>query len=802
MSHSPKSPVFFCLFIWLLLAAPFLQAQEISPSTEDAEEQNDASSEAIISEREAVEVVTDSNVAEAISRRPDLQFNNVTIDGERSSLSLDDIPADAVEELEVLRAVTPDMDADSRGGSLNLSSNPTFKQEKPVIKADAYLLFSDKEDTWQQGSSVTYGRALGNLGFRLTASQSNEHDISESIHMDWDQTQEDANVYIPAYLFERFGEYWHINYTLNSNFDYRISDSFYLTARVNLAKYETEGYEPQIRYKYENGTYEQVAATTGRSLHAQVDRDLTGWESHSERYDVQFGGFLDLERFKLDFKVYKEANHYEEPDWTIIEFKTEDIDLDYQLDQDHYPIADQANEMSVTDAASYVFDEYLSERWQNFNDAFITSLNTKYLFEWGKARTYIKAGLKFTSKEKDQRSDSRIYTGYAGDFSLDDIASDYGEESLVIDGLNYGSFPTLVDSRDYLHQHLDHFEYNLLRSAQKGDPATYVVTEDISAAYAMLNVNYGKLRSIVGFRLEQTDLDYTAREIITGESMNYIRTEIRTDKNSYSHLFPAVHLRYFLGKRITLIGAWTMTIMRPWYGDIVPYRFINYDSLEIDEGNPSLKPTIYSNFDFSLDYKLSDASMFSIELFSRDVEDIVFWKVTDIESGPFKGFTTGKNANGPTATERGFRLILSQNLEEWWNQLEGFSVILKGTFQDSETEYPERPGEKMPVTYRPVSVIEATLNYDKGPIYAQISYSHHAKELEGVFENSWEDRYHKSGQYLDLSASYRISDTLRIFLEAENLLGTQYEAYAGSPDRPTTHSWRSTQYQFGFKFNI
>ena len=802
MSHFLKSPALLGFTICLILAFTHIRAQEVPLSSEEREELDDASSESIISEREEVDIVTDSNVAEAISRRPDLQFNNVTIDGERSSLSLDDIPADAVEELEVLRAVTPDMDADSRGGSLNLSSNPTFKLEKPVIKADAYLLFSDKEDTWQQGSSVTYGRAVGDLGFRVTASQSNEHDLSEWTRMDWSQSEGDTEVYVPDYLFENFGEYWHINYTLNTNVDYRISDSFYLTARINLAKYETEGYEPLIRYKYENGSYDQIADTSGRSLHAQVDRDLTGWESHSDRYEIQFGGFLDLERFKLDFKVYKEAKSYEEPDWTIIEFKTEEIDLDYALDQEHFPIAQEANVASVTDASSYVFDEYLSERWQDFNDAFITSLNTKYLFEWGKARAYIKAGLKFTSKEKDQRSDSRIYTGYTGDFSMDAIASDYDGESLVIDGLNYGAFPTLVDSRDFLHGHLDQFEYNLLRSVQKGDPSTYVVAEDISAAYAMLNINYGKLRSIVGFRLEQTDLDYTARDVVTDENMNYLRTEIKTEKNSYSHLFPAVHLRYFLGKRITLIGAWTMTIKRPWYGSIVPYRFINYDSLEIEEGNPSLKPTLYSNFDFSMDYKLSDASMLSVELFSKDVEDIVFWEVTDIESGPFEGFTTGTNANGPTAVERGFRLILSQNLEEWWEELEGFSVILKGTFQDSETEYPERPDEKMPVTYRPTSVLEATLSYDKGPVYVQVSYSHQTKELEGVFENSWEDRYHKSSQYLDLSASYRLSDAIRIFLEAQNLLGTQYDVYAGSPDRPTTRSWRSTQYQFGFKLNI
>ena len=85
-------------------------------------------SEFIVSEKDEVELVKDSNVSEAIQRRPDLSFSNVTIDGEGSRQSLDSISAEDVASLEVLKAVTPDQDADSRGGSIRLKTRPSYTQ--------------------------------------------------------------------------------------------------------------------------------------------------------------------------------------------------------------------------------------------------------------------------------------------------------------------------------------------------------------------------------------------------------------------------------------------------------------------------------------------------------------------------------------------------------------------------------------------------------------------------------------------------------------------------------------------------
>lgn len=762
----------------------------------------DASEDALISEREEVEIIGDSNLAEAVARRPDLQFNNIIIDGERSNISLNDIPADAVSELEVLRAVTPDLDADSRGGSLNLSSTPTFNLEKPVIKADFYYEYSADENTWKQGASATYGHAFGNIGFRVTASQKNEHDISEAIRIEWRKLEFDSSIYAPSYLFETFTESWRLKYNFNGSMDYRISENFHLFTRVNYVKNFEEAYEPSLLYKFESGDYENVTSTSGYSINAQVDRDLTAYESTYEQIDIAIGGVLDTEKFKLDFRIYDESSYYEEPDWTIIQFKNTEINLNYHLDSNYIPIAEQSTEPSVTKASNFVFDEYLSEHWQDSNDQFVTSVNARYHFEIVGVSAYIKTGIKYTNSKKDQRSDSKIYTSYKGNFAMDEMTLPSGAKSLLIDGLNYGSFPTLADSRSYLNDHFGNFGYDLKRSAQKGDPATYFVKEDISAAYMMLDLNHKRFRSILGFRVEKTNLEYRANEVVIDENSHYVGTLPQAGSNGYRQYFPSVHLRYFLGNRITCIGSWTATIKRPYYGDIVPYRYINYDNLDISEGNPQLSPTLYDNFDFSIDYKLSDSSLFSIELFSKEVDDIVYWEVTDITSGVFNGFTLGRHENGPSATERGFRLILTQNLEEWMDVMKGFSLILKMTFQDSETQYPGRNNETLPVTYRPETIIEATLTYENGPLFAQLHYSHLSRELQSVYSQKWLDIYQPSRNNLSLSTSINVSKKFRVYLDIYNMLGTQFENYYGDPSRPASKKWRSTRYELGLKYSM
>lgn len=804
-SFSIKQKPILCIHtLFFLITVGLSQScfsEEIPISLETSEALTDTSDEALISTREEVDIVSDSNIAEAIARRPDLQFNNITIDGERSSIQLSDIPADAVSELEVLRAVTPDMDADSRGGSLNLSSNPTFKLEKPVIKVDAWGKYSLSEDTWMQGSSVSYSRALGDFGFRIQASQTREHDHSESFFTRWSRLDQSDTVYTPDRLFQKRFEFWDIDYHFGTAFDYRISDSLHVFARLNYSESSREAYQPRIFIRYSNGDYDVEETNSGRVTQAQVDRELTAYESQADTFDFQTGAVYNGDNWRADVRLLGEFDSYIEPDWFVIRFRTEPLDLSYALNDKQLPWPTSSS-IDLNDSDNFVFDELLSERWSDDEERWVASANVRYNFEFYGIDSFFKTGVKWTRRTKDQKSDSRLYTSYDGDFSLTNVAQDYEVKSLLVDDFDWGPFPTLANSRTFSSDHFDQFEYNLKRSALKGDPATYKVNEEVSAAYAMLNMSRNRLRGILGFRVEQTKLDYNANTVIIDEDGNYLATEEQTGDNSYTDFFPSVHLRYFLGARITFISSWTGTIERPWYGDIVPYRFINFDTKDIEEGNTKLKPTLYHNFDFSFDYKLSKGSLISVELFNKEVKDIEFWEVREITSGQYKGFTLGTSKNGPTATERGLRLILTQNLSDWSESLEGFKLILKYTMQDSDTQYPNRVGEQLPVTYRPENSYEATLIYEGDKLFVQVEYTYEEAKLTSVYDHAWQDEYNTANDDLDISTSYNITDSVRLFCNINNLIRGYNKWYFGDESRPAGYNWRSKQVKFGVKLNF
>jgi hypothetical protein len=60
---------------------------------------------------------------------------------------------------------------------------------------------------------------------------------------------------------------------------------------------------------------------------------------------------------------------------------------------------------------------------------------------------------------------------------------------------------------------------------------------------------------------------------------------------------PSINLRWDVSKNTVVRGAWTNTLARPNYFDLVPYREISLEDNELSTRQPALKPTRSMNFD-------------------------------------------------------------------------------------------------------------------------------------------------------------------------------------------------------------
>jgi len=769
---------------------PPLQAEE-APPPESSEP------EAIISEREKVELVEDSNVSEAISRRPDLKFNNVTIDGEKASGSLSDLPAEAVDSLEVLRAITPDLDADARGGSLNVESKPIFLLENSVTKAEAELDFDEEGDSWGEEFSFSMSRTQGDFGYRLSLNLDHRKSYDETLFADWERIGENGPlvpevVGIDAY----YGKRDKMSFT--SRVDYRVSESLYVFGRFDYEETNRDDYRPRVAYRLDHGTYSDITENSGRSTGAKVERELLDFDAESENLFWQIGSVYDKNQLHLDAKLSIETNHYFEPDWFVIEFDQDNADLSYSWDDPRF--------IGVTGdfdrPEDYEFDELLDERWLSEQDDLIATLNIKRSFETDRFRGFLKGGLKYRNREKEQSSDSLLFSSYDGNFNLANIGVEGGNTLYFGREYSFGLTPNANLSRSYFRDNYASFPLDVRRTREKSDGNSFLVSEDVGSVYSMLSTEWGNFRSILGGRIEQTEISYRANEVVIDEDGAYQETLPRTGNNSYSTFFPSFHLRYFLNERTTLIGAWTKSIKRPGYSSIVPYRQINYSNRSIEEGSPDLEPTLFDNIDLSLDYELSEHSTLSFEVFNRDISDLVYWENTFISGGAFDGFELGRNRNGPSATRTGLNVIWNQNLSEWQASLEGLSINVKATSIDSESEYPNRPDESLPAVHDSDFSIQVSATYDKGKTFAQLLYKDRDDYLTSVNNLPWRDRYQIGSGVLDFSASYQVQDNTRLYFEAENLLTTPNESYIGNIHHPTNYRVSLREYTAGVKMNF
>ncbi|MFU8816009.1 MAG: TonB-dependent receptor plug domain-containing protein, partial [Pseudomonadales bacterium] len=141
----------------------------------------------------------DGNVAEALSRIPGLaiardqgegryvsvrgtptEFNAVAVDGvilpapdsSTRAVDLDTIPTDIVSSLEVTKALTPNMDADSIGGHINILTQTALDTGGPIVRGSTGMGRNQLGGGTNQRHALTLGQAFDDerIGVLFSAS--------------------------------------------------------------------------------------------------------------------------------------------------------------------------------------------------------------------------------------------------------------------------------------------------------------------------------------------------------------------------------------------------------------------------------------------------------------------------------------------------------------------------------------------------------------------------------------------------------------------------------------------------------
>jgi len=766
---------------------------EINPATR--------STEVIASQRSELEMQEDGTVADALQRRPDLRFNNVTVDGEKSEVSLSSMSSAAVEAVEVLKAVTPDLDADSLGGSVSVRSKPAYEQKRRTVQGRLTGAFGPQIDGAALDGTLTLGRAFGAenaWGTLITLRGNTETETADIRKIEWIDLDDSQGLYrVMDRMRTDKDSYDSQEAEFTGVLDFRANDrlSFYL--RGNYMTSEFNLTNPRYELRFGEGLFTDSSYESGSVQGARAKRYLQFFESTGERWSTALGGYFLNESVDADFRLYYGENGYSEPDYLRIDFEQRDVDLTYDLHDRDFPSYKQTNGDTLYDASSFSFIEMTTGPWSSADTDLIGTLNVKVDHGLGEEGTgFWKIGGKGRFRTIDRRYEAQVFDAYAGDYRLSEVAGNLADNSLF--GGRYRIDP-IVDpyqAQQFRDANLELFVENERRTHEASDPSTYDADEMIASVYGMGSIEMGALKLLAGLRYEETEVGYTGRAVIINEDGEYDSTEIRTGSSGYGNLFPGIHARYRFNDRFTLIGSWTETIARPRYRDLVPYQYIDKEDQEIEEGNPQLKPTLFTNFDLALDARLPGSGLVSVEVFSKSVSDFFFRQETIIPDGPYAGYRVERLENGSTGSITGVELTWSQELGILTAYLTPFSFSINYLRRQTSIEYPSRPGLDLPMTNLPEEELTFSLACEKQWFFGQVEIKQVGDSLFQVASIPVEDKYARGGTRIDINTTFEIATGIKLIAEVDNLTSApgmeHYNQDLQHPHYLYTNAWSAT----------
>lgn len=755
-------------------------------------------------------------------------INGISIaapESDRRSVALDILPSELVETLTVSKTLTPDMDAEAIGGSIDIKSLTAFDREGMFYSISANINYSDLEETNSQKYSGTFTNVfeipIGELGVAFSYSNQERKFGSDNIETDggWENDFEDdaSNEFIAHEEIELRNQRItrdREGYALN--LDWRVNNDTLIYSRYLYSLFGDQEFRDRYELKLDEGDLPvgNVSNTQLLANNTEVQRELRerfeqqqiksllfGFESRWGDWDIEgklgFSEAFEREPNRIDSEF--EYDNAQQAGYTSIGEIPNIFLSDDALNPDNYRL----NEIEVQN--NFSGDEHIT-----------ASFDFKRDFEIAGYRTRIKFGGLIRDREKIRDNTTVFYEGdFIESFTWTDFiddAVDYGLFSDFGPGIN----PTEV--RNFTFNNIDQFDINTI-DTQIDSANDYLINEEVTAAYIQARVDIGELRTTFGVRVEKTDIDAIGNNVvlIENEEDDSEVTDITPNRfsNDYTDILPSINMRYRVSEDLTLRASYYESIGRPSFGDIRPthedVELVIEDDNEAElvvesAGNPELEPFSAKNLDFSIEYYLDGIGVFSAGLFYKEIDNFIFtadiadrvniedffdFSVLDLASLEVDEFVI--SLNGDKADIFGAEIAWSKAF------LSGLILQANATFTDSSGDYPDRADEDLPLVNQSDLVANFIIGYEKDRFDLRLSSAYSSErllELDDAFNDLYEDEHLQ----IDFSAKFNLNDSWQFFANAKNLTDEPFYTFHGNRSRNGEYEEYGTSFELGFTY--
>ncbi|CCZ99171.1 tonB-dependent receptor [Alistipes sp. CAG:157] len=791
----------------------------------------------------------DSNIGDALKRVPGIamqndqgearnivvrglasELNSVTLNGNRipsaegdnRKVQMDVIPSDMIQTIEVNKTLTPDMDADAIGGSVDLVTRAAAGGQRISL---TLLGGYNPIRTGATGSgSFVYGNRFFNdrLGVVLSASYMNKDYGSDNIEAVWAQ-DDGGNVYVEEMDIRKY-DVQRIRRSATLNIDWKIdsrntiaADLMYNWRDDREARYRTQFKD--IEPVYDGSAITGYEGTVVRETKGGIDdrRNRTRrLEDQRVQSYVLSGTHLLSPKVDMDWSLSYAKASEDRPHERYIEYVQEGLSMNEDLADTRLPYVNAPGQ----NYSDFVFDKLTEQHDYTQEEEYAAKVNLRMpLSVVREQKGRLRVGLSARWKNKRRSNDFYEYVPTGSMPVLSDMEHVVYDRPLV-QGDRY--VPGMFVSSGYIGN-VDLYNPSLF--TPEADPSEYMAGnydagERILAGYLRWDQNItNDLMFIAGVRVENTDLDYRGNYILDED---YDNADERHNRNNYTNVLPGLTLKYDLNDRTVLRAAFTTALARPNYYALVPYVDIQREKREITAGNPNLKATYSYNFDLLGEYYSKSVGIVSGGLFYKRLDNFIF-NYLDIDytaekfAADFPGFTNPigegevweylRPMNGRSVDMFGFEVALQRKLDFLPGRfLRNFGVMLNYTFTHSVTRgiYNEDGEERTNVSLPGTAphMVNASLSWENSRLSVRVSLNYTAGYLDEVASEAFGDRYYDGQLFLDANASYRIGKYVRVFFEANNLTNQPLRYYQGIRSRMAQLEYYKGTFNLGVKIDF
>lgn len=757
----------------------------------------------------------DANAAEALQRVPGVnierdqgegryvsirglapQFTNTSINGEQIPspeadvrfVALDAIPSDQLASIEVSKALTPDMDGDAIGGSINLITR-TAQNRKADLSGSFGGGYNNLMGKPNLQGQLQYGQRFGKdekLGLLFNGNYYHNDLGSDN----FERAVEDNEMELRDYSLTR------TRLGLSSSLDYKFNNHHEIYFRGLYSRFTDR--EQRRRYVFKPGD-EEIEKLIKDRFEAQSVLSLNAGAKHT------------FKNLLLDYEVQYSYGEQDTPYDNEAAFIGA-IPSTLDFSDSSFP---KVTATDYTNNSLYEFSEIGYGNTIARDENLTAKFNIGVPYNAGNNDGLIKFGAKVRSKNKKYTIRQNTFENLGDVPNLDQFDGDPVKDEFFSGRYALGRPVAINKLMNYFNSNPGQFELQVEDKAIDEALEAYTAKEDVIAGYLMARQQFSKLMVLGGVRYERTKVSYNSSDVIINENGDLDQIVPISGSSSYDFILPQLHLKYELSPLSNVRAALTWTYARPNFSEIIPAQEINREDGVASSGNPALQPVSAINYDLMYEHYFGSVGIVSAGLFYKKLDDFIYRRILFNSPYPLTGTPTmtgidvTQAQNGNDANVSGLEFAFQRRLT-FIPMLKDFSVYLNYTYTKSKAQIQSRTAdsgnagatEEIRLPGQSENVGNASLAYEGKRFSLRSSLNFNGSFLSEVGGTKESDLFVKRRMQLDASGSISLSSRIKFFAELMNITNQPLEVYQGNKSQTIQREFYSFWSRFGIKFNL